>query len=134
MISAQVTLTQPLRDGRQFVGQSGSGHHLVLDDAAGATGPKPIELGLIGFDPYLVTSDSLVILLVVDSHCREHLGWLVSYVLPSPMVARNAWGSKSSCFFLAARFKPTALRSLCRFGSIRVWRATFLLAGEPSCW
>ena len=44
MISAQVTLTQPLRDGRQFVGQSGSGHHLVLDDAAGATGPKPIEL------------------------------------------------------------------------------------------
>lgn len=44
MISAQVTLTQPLRDGRQFVGRSGSGHHLVLDDAAGATGPKPIEL------------------------------------------------------------------------------------------
>ena len=44
MISAQVTLTQPLRDGWQFVGQNGSGHHLMLDDAAGATGPKPIEL------------------------------------------------------------------------------------------
>jgi len=44
MISAQVTLTQPLRDVRQFVGRSGSGHHLVHDDAAGATGPKPIEL------------------------------------------------------------------------------------------
>jgi putative redox protein len=44
MISAQVTLTQPLRDQRQFVAQTGSGHHLLLDDAAGATGPKPIEL------------------------------------------------------------------------------------------
>jgi putative redox protein len=44
MISAQVTLTQPLKDQRQFVAQTGSGHHLLLDDAAGATGPKPIEL------------------------------------------------------------------------------------------
>ncbi len=44
MIEAKVTLTQPLRGQRQFVAQSGSGHHLLLDDAAGATGPKPIEL------------------------------------------------------------------------------------------
>jgi len=44
MISAQVTLTQPLKDGRQFVAQTASGHHLLLDDAHGATGPKPIEL------------------------------------------------------------------------------------------
>jgi len=44
MISAQVTLTQPLREGRQFAAQTGSGHYLLLDDAAGATGPKPIEL------------------------------------------------------------------------------------------
>jgi putative redox protein len=44
MISAQVTLAQPLRDSRQFVAQTGSGHHLLLDDAQGATGPKPIEL------------------------------------------------------------------------------------------
>jgi len=44
MISAQVTLTQPLGNGRQFVAQTGSGHHLLLDDAQGGTGPKPIEL------------------------------------------------------------------------------------------
>jgi len=29
---------------RQFIAETGSGHHLVLDDAAGATGAKPIEL------------------------------------------------------------------------------------------
>ena len=44
MISAKVKLTQPLALLRQFVAESGSGHHLVLDDTAGATGPKPIEL------------------------------------------------------------------------------------------
>lgn len=44
MISAKVTLAQPLRDNRQFAAETGSGHHLLLDDAAGATGPKPIEL------------------------------------------------------------------------------------------
>src|SRR5271157_4674326 len=44
MVSAQVILTQPLKEGRQFVAQTGSGHHLLLDDAHGATGPKPIEL------------------------------------------------------------------------------------------
>jgi putative redox protein len=44
MISAKVQLTQPLRAERQFVGTTGSGHHMILDDAAGATGPKPIEL------------------------------------------------------------------------------------------
>lgn len=44
MISAKVELTQPLRQQRQFVAQTGSGHHLLLDDAAGGSGPKPIEL------------------------------------------------------------------------------------------
>lgn len=44
MITAKVQLTQPLRSGRQFVAETGSGHHLVLDDAAGASGAKPIEL------------------------------------------------------------------------------------------
>lgn len=44
MITGRVTLTQPLKQQRQFVAESGSGHHLVLDDAAGATGAKPIEL------------------------------------------------------------------------------------------
>jgi len=44
MISAKVTLNQPLNLLRQFSVTSGSGHHMLLDDAAGATGPKPIEL------------------------------------------------------------------------------------------
>lgn len=44
MISAKVQLTQPLRAERQFAVTSGSEHHMLLDDAAGGTGPKPIEL------------------------------------------------------------------------------------------
>ena len=44
MISAKVELNQSLRQQRQFVAQTGSGHHLLLDDTAGGTGPKPIEL------------------------------------------------------------------------------------------
>lgn len=49
MIQAKVTLTQPLRqEARQFVARSGSGHHMILDDSAGATGPKPIELVAMG--------------------------------------------------------------------------------------
>jgi putative redox protein len=44
MITAKVLLTQPLREERQFVATAGSEHCLVLDDAAGGTGPKPIEL------------------------------------------------------------------------------------------
>ena len=48
MIAAQVDLTQALRQQRQFVGRTGSGHNLILDDAAGGTGPKPIELVAVG--------------------------------------------------------------------------------------
>jgi putative redox protein len=44
MLSAKVQLTQAFATGRQFVATTGSGHHLLLDDPAGATGPKPIEL------------------------------------------------------------------------------------------
>ncbi len=44
MITAKVHLTEPLRAQRQFVAETGSGHHLILDDAAGASGAKPIEL------------------------------------------------------------------------------------------
>jgi putative redox protein len=44
MISAKVTLTQPLKTERQFVATTGTGHHILLDDTAGATGAKPIEL------------------------------------------------------------------------------------------
>jgi putative redox protein len=44
-IRARVMLTQPaLVNRRQFVVETGSGHHFLLDDTAGATGPKPIEL------------------------------------------------------------------------------------------
>ena len=48
MISGKVQLTQPLRADRQFAATSGSEHHLLLDDAAGGTGPKPIELVAVG--------------------------------------------------------------------------------------
>ncbi|HLW80430.1 MAG TPA: OsmC family protein [Candidatus Acidoferrales bacterium] len=44
MITAKVLLTQPLKAERQFVATAGSEHCLILDDAAGGTGPKPIEL------------------------------------------------------------------------------------------
>jgi putative redox protein len=44
MITANVTLNKPLKDGRQFVATAGGEHPILLDDAAGATGPKPIEL------------------------------------------------------------------------------------------
>ena len=56
MISATVTLAQPQGTHRQFVATSGTGHHLLIDDAAGNTGAKPIELvaialgGCTGFD------------------------------------------------------------------------------------
>jgi putative redox protein len=48
MIAAQVELTQALKQQRQFVARTGSGHTLILDDAAGGTGPKPIELVAVG--------------------------------------------------------------------------------------
>lgn len=44
MIEARCTLTQPAGTGRQFVVTTGSNHHLLIDDAQGATGAKPIEL------------------------------------------------------------------------------------------
>jgi len=48
MISGSVTLTQPESTHKQFVASNGRGHHFLLDDAAGNTGPKPIELIAIG--------------------------------------------------------------------------------------
>ena len=44
MITAKVQLTQSLKSERQFTATTGSEHHMLLDDAAGGTGPKPIEL------------------------------------------------------------------------------------------
>jgi putative redox protein len=48
MITGKVELSQTLGQRRQFVAQSGSGHTLLIDDAAGGTGPKPIELVAVG--------------------------------------------------------------------------------------
>ena len=44
MILGKVKLTEAAGMGRQFVATSGTGHHFLLDDAAGNTGAKPIEL------------------------------------------------------------------------------------------
>ena len=44
MIAAEVQLTQALRQHRQFVARTGTGHNFILDDAAGGTGAKPIEM------------------------------------------------------------------------------------------
>jgi len=48
MITAKVLLNQPLKAERQFAATTGSEHHMLLDDAAGGTGPKPIELVAVG--------------------------------------------------------------------------------------
>ena len=48
MITAKVELTQPLAQQRQFVAHTGSQHHFLIDDSAGGTGPKPIELVAVG--------------------------------------------------------------------------------------
>ena len=48
MITAKVELTKPFKLERQFVATTGSEHHLVLDDATGGSGAKPIELLAVG--------------------------------------------------------------------------------------
>jgi putative redox protein len=48
MITGSVTLTQPESTHKQFVASDGRGHHFLIDDAAGNTGPKPIELVVLG--------------------------------------------------------------------------------------
>jgi putative redox protein len=47
MLEAKVVLTDAKAGGRQFVGRSGSGHAIVMDDSEGNTGPKPVELALL---------------------------------------------------------------------------------------
>jgi len=45
VIRARVALTQPGQANcRQFAVETGSGHNFLVDDLAGGTGPKPIEL------------------------------------------------------------------------------------------
>lgn len=48
MISAKVELTRPLDQDRQFVVRTASEHCFLIDDSAGGTGPKPIELVAAG--------------------------------------------------------------------------------------
>lgn len=48
MISGSVTLIQAQGTQRQFIASDNRGHHFILDDASGNTGPKPIELIAIG--------------------------------------------------------------------------------------
>src|SRR5215469_8580059 len=48
MISGSITLTQAQGSHRQFIASDNRGHYFTLDDAAGNTGPKPIELIAIG--------------------------------------------------------------------------------------
>jgi putative redox protein len=44
-VRARVMLMKPeVPNSRQFLVETGSGHSFVVDDAAGGTGPKPIEL------------------------------------------------------------------------------------------
>jgi len=47
MIEGKLILTTVEGTGRQFVAQSGTGHALVVDDADGHSGAKPIELALL---------------------------------------------------------------------------------------
>ena len=48
MVTSKVVLTQPIGVERQFTATTGSEHHMLLDDATGGTGPKPIELVAAG--------------------------------------------------------------------------------------
>jgi putative redox protein len=56
MIDGKLRLATVEGERRQFVAESGTGHALVMDDANGHTGAKPIELALLalggctGFD------------------------------------------------------------------------------------
>jgi putative redox protein len=47
MLQGRLRLTTTQGTGRQFVAESGSGHAVVMDDADGHTGPKPIEFALL---------------------------------------------------------------------------------------
>jgi putative redox protein len=47
MVQGKLKLTTVAGAGRQFVAESGSGHAIVLDDAEGHSGSKPIELALL---------------------------------------------------------------------------------------
>jgi len=56
MVEGRLRLTTPEDEGMRFVAETGSGHAILVDDAKGNTGAKPIELALLalgactGFD------------------------------------------------------------------------------------
>ena len=47
MIEGKLKLTTVAGSERQFVAETNSGHAVIMDDAQGQTGPKPIELALL---------------------------------------------------------------------------------------
>jgi putative redox protein len=47
MLQGKLRLTTVEGTGRQFVAESAAGHAFVMDDAQGATGPRPIEFALL---------------------------------------------------------------------------------------
>jgi len=47
MLQGKLRLTTIQGTGRQFVAESASGHAVVMDDAEGHTGPKPMEFALL---------------------------------------------------------------------------------------
>lgn len=47
MLQGKLRLSSIEGLGRQFVAESGSGHSVVMDDANGHTGPRPIEFALL---------------------------------------------------------------------------------------
>lgn len=47
MIEGKLRLITVEGSGRQFVAETKSGHTIIMDDAQGQTGPKPIELALL---------------------------------------------------------------------------------------
>ncbi|HUZ47009.1 MAG TPA: OsmC family protein [Terriglobia bacterium] len=47
MLEAKLHLSTFQGSRRQFIGESASGHRVVMDDAEGNTGPRPIEFALL---------------------------------------------------------------------------------------
>ncbi len=48
MLTGKIRLATVEGEGRQFIAQAGSGHALVIDTKDGNTGPRPVELVLLG--------------------------------------------------------------------------------------
>lgn len=69
MVSAKVILTQSLKADRQFVATTGSEHHMLLDDPAGGTGPKPIELVAVA----LAGCTAFDVITVLRQKYRQHV-------------------------------------------------------------